>query len=474
MDNHDEEAVENLRVHAGSACDAASLCLRIFSARWFHRAWCDHEFLVSRSHVFLAGVESRALFAPRILRFTAEFLRSLLEVTMHYTMVPDIEDGRHRLLESQYVDLLQTGLMRSLILHLELNARLRHNENGYQHIGPTDIKSFLDVSLHYSRFGASVEVDKLVITLNILGCDLYLRKSNMGRPECDLYLSVLALAAGDPTVLCSSGENIKLLGQDSQQSWLQRPQPGDFDGTIDRRSVYRRLDYVPEFSLEQVKMDLFFGYDTTLHRASEPFITQATWFVDGQIEIYREELFDIDRRRSLEWMRQRNINIEVWACALECGLECIEKGITLRSFPYPGMLQALRMCFTNDIAKHNFRDLYHQNRDEYELMTQTIESMTGIYLSPQDASHFPAWIQIGPCEMDKLLIMYPDHGSYAVAIPALLLHEDYINCKRIFFLEAVSRTTESWNIRGKTTGFGTDVRVLGQYGMLRQKQRVLG
>lgn len=179
MDKYNQEAVEGLRVRAGSACDSATLCVKVFSSRWFSRAWCSHEFLVSRSHVFLIIVEPQASVAVRVLRVTASFSKSLIDVTVNYTGVPDVEDERHRLLASRYNELQQTGLLPNLIEHLGLNTRLHHNEGDYQSMGPSDIKSFLDVSSHYSSLGASVEVDKLVITLNFLGCELYLRELNM-------------------------------------------------------------------------------------------------------------------------------------------------------------------------------------------------------------------------------------------------------------------------------------------------------
>ena len=480
MDKYNQEAVEGIRVHAGSACDAATLSLKIFSARWFSRAWCSHEFLVSHNHVFLIRVERRAPVAARVLRVTADFLKSLTFVTTAYISFPDIEDERSRLLVSRYDELHKIGHMRTLIEHVEVNARLRHNEGDYQPISPTDIKSFLEVFLHYSSLGASVEVDKLVITLNILGCELYFRGTNMEQPECGLCISILALAAGDPTVLCSSGEKFKLSGQSSQQSWLQWPQQGDFDGTFRKRTMYRRLDYVPEFSQEQVTLDLFvFGNDTILHRASEPFMAQAVWFVDGLIEVFKEDFkeenSEILQSRETQWILQRDVNIKILACALECGLDWFERGVALRSFPYPGLQQALHTFFSDGIVKHSFRELYDQNRDQWVAVTDVIEAMTEIYFfGPLDPAHFPAWIEVGPNETDKILIMCPDHDGYTIAIPALLLHEEYTNCKRIFFLDAVSQITESWNILGKTAAFGADLTVLTQHGVLRQNQRLLG
>ncbi len=477
MHKYNQEAVEGLLVHAGSACDAATLSLKVYSARWFSRARCSHEFLISHNHVFLIRVEPRASVAVRVLRIAADFLKSLARVTTAYISVPDIEDERHRLLASRHHELRKTGHMRTLAQHVELNARLRHNEGEYQPISQTDIKSFLEVFSHYSSFGASVEVDKLAITLNVLGCELYFRGTNMALPECGLCISILALAAGDPTVLCSSGENFKLSGQTSQQSWLQWPQRGDFDGIFHKRTMYRRLDYVPEFSQEQVTLDLFvFGNDTVLRIASEPFMAQAAWFVDGRIEVFKEENSELRKSRETEWILQRDVNIKILACALECGLDWIERGVALKYFPYPGLQQALHTFFSDDIVKHSFRELYDQNRDQCVVVIDTIEAMTEIYflghLDP--AAHFPAWIEVGPSETDKILIMCPDHGGYTIAIPALLLHEEYTNCKRIFFLDAVSQSTESWNILGKTTAFGADLTVLTQHGVLRRNQRLLG
>ena len=470
----DKSNREDLIIDPGSAYGAASLLLKIFSARWFSRAWCSHEFSVSRSHVFLIIVESRASVAVRVLRVTADFLLSLTGVTVAYIDWAETKDESHRLIASQYAKLQNTGLMRNLSEHLDANLRLHYDEGIYQPIGANEIKSFLGVFLHYSSLEASVEVDKLVITLNILGCELYLREANMERSECGFCISILALAAGDPTVLCSSGDNFKPSGQESRQSWFQWPEIGDFDGTFRRRSFYCRLDKVPEFSREHVMLDFFFIDDTTLHEASEPFIAQATWFIDGRTKVFQEENPDINERQKTKWMRQRSSHIKIWACALECGVDFIERGVTLRSFPYPGLSHALRTCISNDIMKNSFTELYNQYQDEYELITEVINAMTAMYFMSSYSTYSPAWIRVGPGEADKILIMCPSRESHAIAIPKLLLKNDYVNCKRIFFLAAVPDTTESWKIVGKTEAFGTDAMTLTSHGTLRENQRILG
>ena len=475
MDKSNQEAYKDLFVDAGSAWCAASLCLKIFSARWFSRAWCSHEFLVGRSHVFLITVEPRASVAARVLRLTAAFLRSLINVTTDYIEWTEVKDESHDLIKSGYAELRENRLTFNLSEHLDANLRLHHNEGDYQPIDPTDLKSFLGVFLHYSSLKASLEVDKLVITLNVLGCELYLREANMNRSECGLCISVLALAAGDPTVLCSSGINFKLSGQESPQSWFQWPELGDFEGTSRRWSFYRRLDKVPEFSREHVILDMFFSDDTTLHQASEPFIAQATWFIDGRTEVFQEENSDIDEdERRTEWMRPRSIHIKIWACALECGVECIERRAKLRSLPPPVLLQALRTCFSNDFMNNSFTKLYNQYQDQYNLVTHIIEATTQLYFHLSEPTYSPAWISVGPGDADKILIMCPSPVSYEIAIPKLLLNNDYVNCNRIFFLTAVPDTTESWKVIGKTVGFGADAMTLTDHGRLKENQRIVG
>ena len=478
MDKSNQEAYKDLLVDAGSAFCAASVFLKILSARWFSRAWCSHEYLVGRSHVFLVTVESQASVPVRVLKLTTAFLLSLADVTTDYIKWTESRDESHSSIASEYAKLRGTGLMLNLFEHLGANLRLHEDEGDYQPIGPDDLKSFLGVYLHYQGLGASVEVDKLVITLNVLGCELYLRGANMNRSECGLCISILALAAGDPTVLCSSGGKFKLSGQVPQQSWFQWPELGDFEGTFRRWSFYRRLDQVPRFSREHVMLDLYFVEDTTLHQAAKHFVEQATWFIDGRTEVFQNKNSDTDEEETIGWTEQRDTHIKIWACALECGLEFIERGVTLRSFDYPGLSQALRTCFFDDVMKENFTELYYQHQDEYDVITQAVESMTMLYFHPSDPNYLPVWIRVGPNDADKILMMSPSHDScriaMPIAIPKLLLNNDYVNCKRIFFLAPVPNATETWRIIGKTTGFGADGMSLTDHGHLRENQRMVG
>jgi Heterokaryon incompatibility protein (HET) len=70
----------DLKVEGELKHHAICLLWKIFSARWFTRAWCDHEFRVSLNYVFLVGVESPPSGFPTVLRFTPAFLKDLRDI----------------------------------------------------------------------------------------------------------------------------------------------------------------------------------------------------------------------------------------------------------------------------------------------------------------------------------------------------------------------------------------------------------
>lgn len=474
MEKYNQGTVNDLYVHSGSAWAAAALLLRISSARWFSRAWCNHELLVSKDQVFFIRVEPRGFALFRILRVSGAFLVGLINVTAAYMTTPDVKDERHVILEAQYHNLQQTGFMSKLLDHFESNASLYHDEEENQLLGSNETKSFMDVFLYCSALGASVEVDKLIITLNIVGCELYFQGTGMTQPECVLFLSILALASGDPTVLCNSGEKLMLVDQKDKQSWLQWPETQDFRG-YSKPSIFRRLDYVPDFSQEQVRLDLLvFGNDTTVHQASEPFIAQAARFVDGYIEMSKEQSFAIDESQGQRFFQRRDTNIKVWACALECGLAWFDRGVASGKGFHPRLREALQTFFSDDAARYSFRELCGQNRDQCEIMADSIEAMASILLDSRDPFSIPAWIHIGASRTDSTLIMCPEHRRFTIACPVLLLHDEYTYCKRIFLLDAVQGRRESWKIVGKTAAVGAELMALMEQGMLRRNQLLLG
>ena len=84
-----------------------------------------------------------------------------------------------------------------------------------------------------------------------------------------------------------------------------------------------------------MKLDFFvFGNDTTVHEASKLLIAQAAWFTDEHIKFFKEDSFTIYKSEERAFILRREINFKIGACALECGLDRIESGITSKEFSY--------------------------------------------------------------------------------------------------------------------------------------------
>ncbi|KAL9041503.1 MAG: hypothetical protein Q9214_004088 [Letrouitia sp. 1 TL-2023] len=143
---------------------------------------------------------------------------------------------------------------------------------------PWDIKSLIDGYRGISRYGASIKTDKVAIRLNVVGSDLFYHGGARTAGECEFLLTLIALTAGDPAVLCCSGKEYLISSKDVRRSWLRQPQIGDINGTLGRRWAYRRLDYVPDFTPEQLSEqnpDEYMLITDTIEALSFEFLTAS-------------------------------------------------------------------------------------------------------------------------------------------------------------------------------------------------------
>lgn len=208
------------RTPADIALDLGPLIDKILSAEWFKRAWCNHEFRSSRRHVFLAQSDSAA--RPLIVRFTGSFLLSLL-----------MEDG---LPEPGYDELLARNTSRLYLLRLESETKgFVADENTLQEMM---LRAYINIIplgaggnpkiKDLARRARDVVRDKYSIILNTMGKGICYKGDVMSEDDCYRKLVTLALAAGDPTALCTTGQRV-LLGQ--RWSWMQHPIEPDFLGS---------------------------------------------------------------------------------------------------------------------------------------------------------------------------------------------------------------------------------------------------
>lgn len=454
-------------LESNSVHHVVRLALKIFSARWFTRAWCNHELLVSRNHVFLMGVSTPPEDSPRILRMTLLFISSLILVCSNYDYT-GAKDLYHSKLMEPYQKLRQRGFLHIILNPFGLGAGYNLIDENSADSTVHYMKSPVETLRNLSKFGATVAADKVAIALNIVGCGLYYSGPDRSEHDCGLLLSVIALAAGDPTVLCCTGAGYNLSGNQNTTSWIQQPGQLDFAGVAGRKGTHRRLDYVPAFTLNKVELDFIYlvsNTDTTLRIASQSYITQAQWFIDGCIETSKT---DAMFRLGASFTQARRTKILVVACALECGPRWINEAArakTSADYPDPDLEEAIRVFFAGHEEGYSFPALVEQHRDSYEQLTDVLETLTLDYVSPIDDTldWSPAWLPIGATYMDKILFMCPPSQAqpFYAAIPTLLLHKDYTDCKRLFLLSTVNAAaSNTWKVLGKSLVFGGDLDVL--------------
>ncbi|KAL9582064.1 MAG: hypothetical protein Q9212_003515 [Teloschistes hypoglaucus] len=450
------------------------LALKILSARWFTRAWCNHELLVSKNHIFIVGVQNLGHDQPKVLRITLKFLNSMISVCSRYSYT-GAHDKHHSSLMARYRELR--------FLHVIFNPfglgggyNLSHAEMdglfGFR------LKSPVETLRNLQLFGATVAADKLAITLNIVGSALYYKGAERSEHDCGLLTSVVALTAGDPTVLCASGDRYNLFKQSSRSSWMQRPEHLDFVGIAGKVGTFRRLEYVPNFTLEEIVMDFHYivsSADADLRRASEPFLTQAQQYIDGCIEMSKvDPMFELGATLA----ENREMKIQVLACALDCGSQWINVSASAKTsedYPDSDLENAVEIFIINRGDELSIHSLAERYRDQYEVLVDFIETLMLDYVSPIDVPGWiPAWVSIGSSEMDRLLFMCPaDTQKFFVMIPSLLLNADYTNCKRIFLLESVYSQKDIWKVVGKSLGFGGDLEVLGKQSTRLKKRQII-
>jgi hypothetical protein len=234
--------------------------LKLVGAKWFERAWCMHEMRLSPQHVFLIRCEddpqirSGIKSAPTVLRFTNIFMMHILGLAIP----TDLQRSRLHPLLSVFGD--------SLINHLG---------------GHRGIPSYMRVFADTFRQGAGgnpaldpvarehdANLDKLSIAINTIGIGLAVTRAipiephetkTEGLPpatpdECCRRFTTLALAAADPSALCSTGAELQLGAK--SRSWMHWPLFTDIGLSENSMSRLRRFDIDFDSSAEAAYVGL--------------------------------------------------------------------------------------------------------------------------------------------------------------------------------------------------------------------------
>jgi hypothetical protein len=169
---------ERMRPNPDTLAAIIKVFTKITSSRWSTRAWCYQEYLFSQKYVFLIPCEGNIVLISQ----------TVFQDALNYrTAVP----GNLKI--PAYVTILhviQSYLYKSFTV------------GGYRSVA--DLLAYL--TQRQSRFLA----DKLSIMLNIYGADLVYYGTPVSSEEFCYICIIIALAEGNITVLCHSGDQLRL------------------------------------------------------------------------------------------------------------------------------------------------------------------------------------------------------------------------------------------------------------------------
>ncbi|MCJ1479382.1 hypothetical protein MMC13_008067 [Lambiella insularis] len=284
--------------------------MRVFEklngARWFKRAWCSQEYILGNDCIFLIP------YSETSIRLTVTELR--LIYTKALSTLFDGDDAR-----------------RLEIVSLDLLAR-NSSWSGNSH---SDLKKALTATFRrMSELESSLWTDKVSLCLNITRTSLYYTGRVTDLDEYSYVMTLLALAAGDATVLCATGEPLKDIYQDSRQSWLRSSQYSETASFSVLESQQWKLPedrYMSDIKPDHVTSDMVF-MTSPLKTSSEESRLRACLYMADVLEDNphltngRGAMFSnfLGHHHDREFIYWSSI-VFCLACGLDCGKDWMSK-----------------------------------------------------------------------------------------------------------------------------------------------------
>lgn len=304
---------------------------KLVKARWFRRAWCLHEFLVSRTHAFLIPISedttergSPSSHSPstKILQVEAPFLVLLFEIFVQQ------HHDHHGIESASTVSAFSlSGEEITRIRRFFIRLRvLQYGEVFGSETVLTD-GSYMHMLSEIWSHDAMYNEDKLSILLNTMNSGLYLIGSHsLTEAHCWLLTTLVALAAGDITALTTNGDPIPPLEEGKRMRgmrWARQPSYGDQARrtgaiTIARRPTGARLSY------DGLELEVkFIATSNSFVSPARRYLSNARWLIDHRSLCLSSELsqamqLDLETDSRL-YTDMRLSYIQTLACALQCG-----------------------------------------------------------------------------------------------------------------------------------------------------------
>ena len=275
------------------------LLARIGSARWFKRAWCSHEFHLSRDAIFLVP------HGGGCVTISLCTLQKILKL------------GACRLSGLQGLE--QTLVKSCRELNLLLSSRF-FNFGRLTQASPVLGISFMVLNLKFTKLS-----DKISIAINLCGLGSYFKGKAISPSHCRQILSTLALAAGDALALCCTGLNLH-----SDQSSLRWPHRSDL---VHLDSGYPpKIEQAFKFESEWMIVDMLFLASWPI-RPTKASRNNAKNFLITCLKEHRSILFAINPQWIyLNFNRERFFTQQMsvyLACAKDCGVKWMARALSI-------------------------------------------------------------------------------------------------------------------------------------------------
>ena len=254
---------------------------KILQARWFSRAWCNHEMRLSRSLIFLMRCECTPT-QPSVIRLTGLFLFFLINRGMDSGL-------GHQLPENVW------HVSRVLLPSTTTAKRANQHVHSLMEIFAEvfALTAGGDRTLSEDKRHLDGNLDKIHIAINTAGIGLsYIRAASVKderilptREECCRKFTILALAARDPITLCTSGPLMHCGG--CIRSWLSWPMPRDIQHGLEvpellPDSAVRAMKLDTSPAAEYISLDLMvLDASTDTREPSKPFLARAKDVLDA-------------------------------------------------------------------------------------------------------------------------------------------------------------------------------------------------
>ena len=438
---------------------------KITGAKWFTRAWCAHEMRMGKRHAFLVQCTHIRGRPDTVFRFDGSFLMHMICLAVEFPAHHNITSVRMKL---RKVMNIVDGIMK--------RGQTNNHLDAFMQVFKLDAGGNPNLPLDERIIDANRE--KLAIILNSVGTGLTVQHPSFdghGEPlgthnECFRAISLLALAANNAAVLCTSGNSFRSEHSTSTNSWLRWPAIYDEDNmsthgrtVIDTSRIL--VDTGPRS--ETVQLDcLILGQSHHFYNPSNYYTPEAQRFLSGCSDHHIGDL----NSRFYNWRRLIDLNIEtryvftlIVACMIQCGISWILDSMKLCGTSFAFHKTADTLLFEKDnVSKDIFVHSFARTVDEKDQLDIILKF--GYYIFEKclhrpwesqqilsAAPHIIALTSGGP----HLVYLPLDHAITAV-MPTALLADEYADLPRVWLLSrSIVDGARRFELQGRSRIFGS-------------------